>query len=32
MIFTTHGMGIMTLGYKLAPYLLISHSQDNIEM
>jgi hypothetical protein len=29
MIFTKHGMGIMTLGYKLA---LISRGQDNIEM
>jgi len=32
MIFTKHGMGIITLDYKLAPYLLISHSQDNIEV
>jgi hypothetical protein len=32
MIFTKYGMGIMTLGYKLAPCLLISLSQDNIEM
>jgi len=32
MIFTKYGMGIITLDYKLAPYLLISHSQDNIEV
>jgi len=32
MNFTKRGMSIMRLDYKLAPYLLISHSQDNIEV